>query len=235
MHEFPVLTLSARALRPAASALISCCLWVGCSHSSALAQDEASFQLPPEPREQPSVLVGEVHTPLVMPVSNDQLCPGTVGAGEDAQRARCLFRLGGGIGGSLERRWNNGFAILTGAEFWFLDGNGVYELGVLQLLYGGVRYGMLPHRMVHPYVEITGGGLLFGDSFRVDSAGGAFGAGFGIEIELSAEVSLRIGNSWWFFSTTEFEADSDGLKRSVGSGLDVATTLQIGLAIFQAP
>ena len=40
---------------------------------------------------------------------------------------------------------------------------------------------MLPHRLVHPYLSVFGGGLVFGDSFRVDSVGGTFGTSLGVD------------------------------------------------------
>jgi hypothetical protein len=145
-----------------------------------------------------------VHTGFSAPLSNRSLCPKDVG---------CVMQSGGGVGGSAERRWPSGFGLMLAYDLWFLDTDSVYELGVQQLLRAGLRYTMPTDIVFHPVFELTGGGMGYGDTFAIATAGVLAQAMAGCEIELSAAFGLRAGIGLRAFSHTTFRTERDGVKR----------------------
>lgn len=209
------------------AALTSCLLAVAAWAGPAAAQDTGPpLELPPAPGEQAPILVGEVHAQSVFPIVDGPLCPAD---------ATCIFRAGGGVGARIERLLPTGLSLGILYDGWFLDGGGVYEIGVAHLLHFGARYQFLRERLLHPFVGASLGGLIFGDSFGADAIGGAAQLQGGVEIELTAHLALSLAMSWWVLTTTSFTTVQDGVERGRGAGLSVATALQLGLAIFQGP
>jgi len=166
-------------------------------------------------------LVGEVHLSAVIPFAREPLCP--------VDRP-CVLGGGGGIGGTLEHRWSIGFALFVGYDAWFLDSDGVYEIGVLQLLRAGARYVFMMDSLLHPFLDAGVGLVLFGDTFLVSAAGGAIQLTLGAEIELSDEIAMTLSTAWRFFVTSEFSTSSDRTVRG-GEGLNAAVAIQIGFAL----
>jgi len=134
-----------------------------CMHVS-LPVRAQEFDPPPPPSELPPTLAGEIHLGLVSPIRAGKLCPA---------HADCIFNGGGGIGGDLEWRYSRGLGIGVGYEGFFLDGNGVYELTVIQILRAILRYRMLLQSLAHPYVGVGAGVAIFGDKFHYAALGGS--------------------------------------------------------------
>lgn len=184
------------------------------------------FELPPDPRGQPPTLAGEVHLDLVFPTLDSPLCP---------PDAACVFGNGGGIGGRIERRWHAGLALGLGLDLWFLDAGGVFELAVMEALEIHVRYQFLKASTVHPVLAVSGGGVFFGDTFRVDTVGFSFAAAAGIEVEISPSLAFSTSLLWRFFRTTSFTSANDEVERAARRGLNGAVALQVGLVLLQSP
>lgn len=192
-------------------------------------ENDTSRPVLPAPKEHPPVLVGEVHSSLVFPFVDDGLCPST------ADPTVCVFGQGGGVGGSIERRWPTGVALSLGYDAWFLEGSGLWEISVLQSLSASLRYLFLQDRLFHPYVAAGVAGTLIGDTFEVAAFGGGVRGEVGAEIELTETIALRLGSVWYVFLTNEFVTDNDGVSRGGVGGLNAAAAIQAGLVILESP
>jgi hypothetical protein len=204
------------------------------SARSAHAQEEPApepsrFTPPPSPELQEPVLGGEVHVIAAFPISREPLCPKAAAPGDDPPE--CIFSGGGGIGGSLERRWPRGLSIMLGYEVWFLDSNAVYELAVMQVVRAMVRWLFFDRSAVHPFVAFGLGAMLFGDTLSIAAVGGAVDLGLGVEIELTETFALTLMLPVRIFTTTEFVSPRDGTRRAQGGGFNSAVSLHIGLSI----
>jgi hypothetical protein len=178
------------------------------------------FEVPPAPELAEPRFTFDVHTGFTAPLNNHPLCPS--GAG-------CVLKSGGGVGGSAERRWAAGIGVLVGYDLWFLDTDSVYELGVQQILRAGIRYTMPTNVVFHPVFELSGGAMLYGDTFRVATVGGVFEGLAGSEFELSAAFGLRAGLGVRVFSHSAFRTERDGVLRGKHGSFSEAIFLQVGL------
>ncbi len=175
----------------------------------------------PVPERQGTVVWGELHAGLVVPVDKSSLCP----AGE-----RCIFGVGADIGGLIGAQWKHGIGLGLSYDMWFLDSDGVYEVATLQSIRGAFQFRLLPRRRSHPVFRFDGGLALLGNRFRVDALGGIGSGSVGVEIEtkLRAVVDLLVGVH--ILGTETFVTKSDGVLRGAGSGVDVALLFQLGYA-----
>ena len=172
-----------------------------------------------------SVLGAELHLAAVLPLV-DVLCPngGTAGAS-----SACLLNEGMGVGGSVERRWQFGGALLLGYDLSFLSGSGVYEVGVLQTLRVGAKWVVPLDTSLKPYLEASVGALVFGDSFTIATAGGCLQFGLGGELEFADNLSLVGGVVFRGFSTGSFITPNDMVTRGSDPGANVAVMVQLGV------
>lgn len=180
------------------------------------------FAPPPPPEDHAPRIVGEVHLDVVFPFADRPLCP---------PEGACVFGGGGGIGGVVEWRYPSGWAFGAGYDLWLLDGNGVHELSTLQALRFITRRYFLPTRQIHPFVGAAVGGLLFGDAFRGNAAGGLIDVLVGFELEIGPTLSLVANAGARFFGTSRFTSRSDGIARASEAGVDGAAVLQVGLVL----
>jgi len=194
-----------------------------CMHVS-LPVRAQEFDPPPPPSELPPTLAGEIHLGLVSPIRAGKLCPA---------HADCIFNGGGGIGGDLEWRYSRGLGIGVGYEGFFLDGNGVYELTVIQILRAILRYRMLLQSLAHPYVGVGAGVAIFGDKFHYAALGGSVDFSLGVELEVSHLLAARFGLGLWLGTYGSFVSVNDGVHRASSLDIAVAGTLQIGLVILE--
>ncbi|MEM9066858.1 MAG: hypothetical protein AAGE52_00090 [Myxococcota bacterium] len=202
-------------------ALGAVCL-LGISSSSAPVRADA-FELPPPPSSHPPRIAAEFRLDVVFPLDQKPICP---------SGSRCVFGGGAGLGALVEWRWPSGLGLGLGYDAWFLDGNGVHELTTMQSLRVGVRYQFLRDRQTHPWIGAAFGGLLFGDTFRADAAGGLVDVQLGVEFELSASLAFTIGATLRWLSTTSFRTSSDGVERAEGFGPVGAAALSVGLVLL---
>jgi len=184
------------------------------------------FELPRDPDAIDPVLAVDVHFSAVVPIASGPLCP----PGEE-----CVFGAGGGVGLGLERRWPNGIALGIGYDAWFLDSNNVYELAVMQMLSARLRYYFLPESIVHPWLGVAVGALIFGDTLQIATLGVAGVAEVGLEWELTESIALLLGIPFRFFTTSSFQTRRDRVERAEEPGLNVAAAFQFGLAITETP
>jgi hypothetical protein len=203
--------------------------------SVAGAQDETSepvrprFAPPPAPDDQEPVLGGEVHILAVAPIATPPLCPGP-DSGPD--EVACVFKGGGGVGVSLERRWPRGLSIMLGYEAWFIDSDAVYELAIMQVVRAMVRYLFFDRAAVHPFVGFGLGAMLFGDTLSIAAVGGAIDLAIGVEIEVTETLALVLATPVRIFTTTSFVSPRDGARRAEDGGFNSAVSLHIGLSVL---
>jgi hypothetical protein len=180
------------------------------------------FQPPPEPNELPAVVSGTIWFSAVFPLVNGHTCPST---------GDCVLNGGGGIGGGIERRWPTGLTIGLEYEAWFLNSSGIYELGIMQALTAYARHLLLRDNIIHPYLGAGIGGVIFGDTLRVDTVGLAINLLSGIEWEISEDVSVVVSLVGRLVALDVFTTDADGVQRADGFGLDAFLGLRLGVAI----
>jgi hypothetical protein len=184
------------------------------------------FELPRAPYERDPTLAFEVHLASVFPVASAPICPPS---------ADCVLGGGAGMGGSLERRWPFGVAVALAYDAWFLDGNGVYELSVMQAVGAQVRYYALAELIVHPFAGAGLSALVFGDTFRVETAGIGLELSLGVEIELTESFGLIFAVPWRLFSTLPFTTTHDRVDRAQDGGGNAAAAFQLGLSVVETP
>ncbi len=170
------------------------------------------------------MLAGEVHLSSVSAVRAGSLCP---------SGSACIFNGGGGIGGSLQWRYTRGLTLGAGYEGFFLNGNGVYELTVVQILRASLGYRMLRAWRAHPYVGVGLGVSMLGDSFHYSAMGASADLYGGVEFEISHTLAVRLGLGFWFGTNGPFTSNNDGVSRSGTPDIAVASTLQLGLVILE--
>ena len=160
----------------------------------------------------------------VAPLSSSGLCPGT---------ERCVFGGGGGLGGSVERRFASGLAVALGYDALFVDAGGVYEIGVAQFLRAAARYIFFPRRLLHLVIDAGVGALVFGETFRVAAVGAALQFGVGGELEVTHAIAFTAALVTRVFTTTQFTSATDGAVRGEGATFDTALALQLGVQIVE--
>lgn len=184
------------------------------------------FELPRPPQELDAVLAVEVHVSIVSPVLRDPLCP---------PEADCVFGGGGGVGGSLERRWPTGMSLGLAYDAWFVDSNNIYELAVMQMLSARVRYYFMQDTALHPHLGLGAGALTFGDTLRFATVGFAVEASVGGEWEVTESIAVSVAMPWRLFTTSSFQTTRDRVQRAEEAGINLAVSLQIGLTIVETP
>lgn len=194
----------------------------------AFAQDvvgaEVHVEPPPAPEDREPALGFEVHVSAIAPIARQGLCP----AGP-----RCVFGGGGGVGGSVERRFASGLAIGLGYDALFVDAAGVYEIGVVQFLRAAVRFVFFPRHIFHLVLDAGVGALVFGETFRVAAVGGALQFGIGGELEVTQSIAFTSALVTRIFTTSSFTTPSDSALRGAGADFDAAIALQLGVQIVE--
>lgn len=190
------------------------------------AEPAEPFELPRPPEELDAVLAVEVHVSAVQPVLRDPLCP---------PGADCVFGAGGGVGGSLERRWPTGMSLGLAYDAWFLDSNNIYELALMQMLSARVRYYMLQDTALHPHLGVGAGALIFGDTLQIATVGFAVEVSVGVEWEVTESIAVSAALPWRLFTTSSFQTTRDRAERAEEAGINLAVSLQLGLTIVQTP
>lgn len=191
--------------------------------AAAQAPAEAHVVPPPAPDARDAELNAALHLGAIIPVERADICPGD---------SLCVLGAGGALGVEIERRWPFGIGISVAYDAWFVDSGGVFELGIVQVVRAAVRYTFLLEQMVHPSLHIGAGALIFGDTFLVETVGGALDLGASAEIELTDSVVLTGGLAFWMFTTSPFTTGRDRTRRSEGLGLNLALSAQVGLTIL---
>lgn len=191
--------------------------------AAAQAGDPPHVQAPPAPDAREAELNAALHLGAVFPIERADICPGD---------SLCVLGSGGALGVEIERRWPFGIGISVAYDAWFVDSGGVFELGVVQVVRAAVRYTFLLEQMVHPSLHIGAGALIFGDTFLVETVGGALDLGVSAEIELTDSVVLTGGAAFWMFTTSPFTTGRDRTRRSEGLGLNMALSAHVGLTIL---
>jgi len=218
-----------RPLRIAAS-LSAFLLWGMVSAASAQPEPEdvrdGDLELPRRPDELPAALSIEVHLAAVASVASSALCP---------RGADCIFGSGGGVGGSLERRWPSGLALGLAYDAWFVESGGVWELGVLHVLSARIRWALLQSRSVHPFAWLGVGALVFGDTLRIATVGAAGDVAVGLEVEVTETIALSFALPFRVFTTAPFVTVRDRVPRADQAGVNVGFAIQAGLVIVATP
>lgn len=197
------------------------------SRVSSVDVDDALLEDPtfPQPWEALGAHLGfEVHMGAMFPWRNRPLCP---------EGAACVFNGGGGIGGTLEKRWPAGMAIGFGYDAWFPNTKGIYDLGVMHGMRAQIRYLSARRSLVHPYIGGGVGANIFGDAVRVATVGWSLDVLLGLEVELSEVLGLQIGFPVRIFANDAFNTDRDRVERP--SGINVAQSIHLGVVVLQSP
>lgn len=185
-----------------------------------------AFEVPPAVESLEPVLSGALYLGFSLPLENGALCPSA---------AECVYSNGGGVGGHVERRWPSGPAVGLAYELGFVNSNGVFELGLIQELRGQAKYYFLPRSLVHPFVGGGVGAVIFGDTFRVATAGVSVTAIVGLELELTELLSAFVTLPVRAIRFAPFTAGRDGVRRAADGDFSVTAALQLGLVITQIP
>jgi hypothetical protein len=179
--------------------------------------------IPPAPSEAPPRYALDIHFAYSGVLDNAALCP---------EGSGCVLQGGGGLGATLEKRWPSGFGAFGGYDAWFLDSDSVFELGVQQVLRGGVRFTMPTDIIVHPIFELSFGGMGYGDTFGIATVGLLVQAFSGVEIEMTEHFGVLVGVGMRAFTHTRFRTSRDRVERAV-KGLATQTMfLQVGLTVM---
>lgn len=176
-------------------------------------------ELPGEPPGRIGELAVGPETGLVIPLSNNRLCPAD---------AECIADVGWAVNVGFSYRWRNGLGLGFGYEFWLLTANGVYEVTVPQSFMGVLQYSFLPARRTHPLVRVRGGLLLLGPSFRVAALGGTAEIGAGAEVELTADTVFSFLVTGNVLRTASFVTPADDVLRAASGAIDAMLVLRIG-------
>jgi hypothetical protein len=182
------------------------------------------FVLPPEPADLPPDLQVYARFTAIAPLFTGDMCP---------SGSQCIFGGGGGVAGEIQRRWPSGWSASLGYGWSFLDGGGVFEIGVLQQLRLGFVRAFLAGNRLHPFVGASLVGAGFGDSFAVETVGGGMEVSGGMELELTAAISIYASAALGGLAFSQFKTLDDGVERA-GRGAPVTLfSLSVGLAIVQ--
>lgn len=180
---------------------------------------------PPAPEEHGATVAVEVHGAFEAPLERSTICP---------SGGACVLGLGIGVGAQIERRTADRVGLFAGYDFWLLDSNGVFELGALHAVRGGIRYVIDESSLVHPFVDAAIGFVAFGDTANVATVGGVVTAGGGVELELSESVAFVASAETWLFATAPFET-RDAIARAGDFGVNVALQVAIGISVVVGP
>lgn len=205
--------------------LLSSALLLAAAPAAAQPEEAGSRHVepPPSPDSLDPELLVAVNLGAVVPLERTDICPGD---------SLCVLGAGGAFGVEIERRWPLGIGIAVAYDAWFVDSGGVFELGVVQIVYASVRYTFATDLMVHPSIHLGAGALVFGDTFLPSTVGGAAEAGANAEVELTDSVALVAGAQVWLFTTSPFTTGRDRTMRSEGVGLNAALQLNVGLSVL---
>lgn len=193
------------------------------AHAQPRGADEFVFQVPPAPAKAKPQLAFEVHTGFSAPLDHSSLCPPDAG---------CVMNNGGGFGATVELRWPVGLGLMGGYDLWFLDTDSVYELGLQQLLRGGLRYTMPTNFIFHPLIEFGAGCMVYGDTFEVATVGVVLQPILGAEVELTEAVGLRVGLGVRVFSHRPFRTERDGVLRGDDGTFSTSFYFELGLTFL---
>ena len=197
---------------------------VGAQDRSCAVGDACGYlATPPGPEDRPPELWAHVRAEVAFPNAREHLCP----AGVD-----CVLGGGGGLSVQLERRWPFGLGVFLGYGAFFVDSNGVFELGILQSAAAGVRMGLFQSNLFHPYVEVAATGLLFGDTLQVATVGGGGQASLGVEIEVSDDTAVSLGVTEHLFTVAPFTTGRDGAARAESPGLAAVFRVHVGITLI---
>lgn len=174
------------------------------------------------PNQQNATYALEVHGGVLFPLETTQVCP----AGGD-----CVMGAGFGLGTLLVREEPGGVGLLVGYEVWLLDGNTVFEVTALHSIRFGLRWVLDQSSRVKPFLLATAAALLLTDPAEARSAGGMLTAGAGMEIELTADVSVSLAAELGFSSLAAFRT-ADGVDRARDFGVNVTLSTTAGLIIL---
>jgi hypothetical protein len=174
------------------------------------------------PRQQNPTYALEVHGGVLFPLETTQVCP----PGGD-----CVVGAGFGLGTLLVRQEPDGVGLLLGYEVWLLDGNTVYEVTALHSIRFGLRWVLDTSSRVQPLLLATVAALLLTDPAEARSAGAMVTVGAGMEIELTADVSVSLAAELGLSSLAAFRTP-DGVDRARDFGVNVTLQTTAGLIIL---
>jgi hypothetical protein len=177
---------------------------------------------PTPPRRLAPEVSFEVGGSAVIPLFTEPLCPGN---------HLCVLNGGVGVRVGVERRWPDGWALISRYDVWIFDANALYEIGVLHAARIGARYVIDWRTIVHPYVEGMVGFLAMGDTAHVATAGGTVSVGGGTEIELTDSVAIDVDAELWALATGMFTTQ-DMVRRSDGFGANLVLEITLALNVL---
>jgi len=194
----------------------------------AVAPEEAPATRPlrPPAEREPPYWGGWAHLDFVIPMLRGSTCP---------DDAACVLEGGTGIDLGIERRFPAGLSVGIGYAAYFMDGGGVFEIGVLQFLGARLRYGGLQDRRIHPYVVGGANLVTFGETFDLQTVGAGIDVELGVDVELDPAVRLRFSAPTRWFVLTAFTTSNDGVRRADGFGIEAVLALRVGLVILEVP
>jgi hypothetical protein len=185
-----------------------------------------ALDLPPPRSELPPLIVGVIEGGVQGALHNRPFCP----AGEG-----CVLRTGGGIGVRVEWRFPSLISTGVGLDYSFFDGDGLYEVGTLATLRYTIRALFLPLAKYHPLLDFGLGLAAFGDTFTVDTLGGALDFRGGVEIEVSPSMAVDLALGARLLGVAPYTTEADGVRRGDPFGPSVMIGVHVGLVLLPQP
>ncbi len=187
----------------------------------ARADDDGAFLVPPPPSEAPPWWELELGASALAPVERSAICP----AGHD-----CVLNAGVGLGARVAYRTPDGVGWTVAYDLGVLDSASLYEVALVHVLRGGVRYVIDESSRVQPWIGGGVGLLLFGDASSVATGGGLVSLGGGVHVELSEVVALFGSLEAWLVSTAPFQT-RDGATRGDPFGVNLLVHTTVGVMV----
>jgi hypothetical protein len=151
------------------------------------------------------------------------------------QGEACLLRTGGGIGLRLEWRFPSLVSTGIGLDYTFVDADGLHEVGTLATVRYTVRAAFLPTARYHPLLDAGLGLALFGDTFTIDTAGGALDLRGGVEIEVTPSMAVDLALGVRLLAVAPYTTDADGVRRGEPFGPSVMVGVHASLVLLPEP
>ncbi len=181
----------------------------------------SAFEVPLRPGEAPPWWELEVSALALAPLERSTLCPADVA---------CLFNAGVGLDAGLTVRAPDGVGWGIEYAVWILDGAGVYEVTLVNLLLGHFRYVFDASSRVQPFLDVRAGALLLGDAGSVATAGALVGVGVGIHVEVTSAFALVVDAELSALGVAPFRTRGP-VSRADPVGIGVTVELGLGAMV----
>lgn len=185
------------------------------------ARADDALEIPPPPSEAPPWWELELGAAAFVPLERSAMCP---------PEHDCVLNAGVGLGVRVTHRTPDGLGWTVGYDLGVLDSASLYEVALLHVVRGAVRYVLDESSRVQPWLAGGIGVLLFGDASSIATGGGLVSFGGGAHVELSEVVALVGGVEAWLLAAAPFRT-RDGTLRGDPFGVNVVVQVTLGAMV----